>query len=148
MDINLTTPKYESKKCPKCGETMIFKGLGEYTCEQCHYHEFDDYGKVRNYIEVHKGCNAVEIEQATGVSRREINRMLKEERIEVSKDSKIFLKCERCGKSILTGRYCEECQIPHRNLPESKQVKKNNAKRFGSSVSSNLDGEVRFKRMK
>ena len=41
--------------CSVCGGKMLFVGVGEYHCERCKNVEFDDYGKVRNYIEEHKG---------------------------------------------------------------------------------------------
>ena len=44
--------------CEKCGGVMVFKGVGEYECEKCGALEYDDYGKVRNYIEKHMGANA------------------------------------------------------------------------------------------
>ena len=41
--------------CDVCGGLMVFKGCGEYECEDCHTKGLDDYGKVRNYIEQHAG---------------------------------------------------------------------------------------------
>lgn len=52
---NITTynrPTY----CAECGGVMVFKGVGEYQCEKCGYLDYDDYGKVRNYIEKHMGA--------------------------------------------------------------------------------------------
>ena len=37
--------------CTECGGVMIFKGVGEYHCEECGAVDYDDYGKVRGYIE-------------------------------------------------------------------------------------------------
>lgn len=137
---------YEPKKCSNCGEKMKFKGLGEFVCENCGIQEYNDYGKVRNYIEAHRGCNAIEIEAATGVPRKAIHQMLREERIEVTKDSKVFLKCEHCGKDILTGRYCEKCENIIKGFSEKKPERKSSVKGFGKSTASTLDGEIRFKR--
>ena len=132
--------------CSVCGGKMLFVGVGEYHCERCKNVEFDDYGKVRNYIEAHRGCNAIEIEAATGVPRKAIHQMLREERIEVTKDSKVFLKCEHCGKDILTGRYCEKCENIIKGFSEKKPERKSSVKGFGKSTASTLDGEIRFKR--
>ena len=41
--------------CKKCGGIMVFKGVGEYHCEDCNAVDYDDYGKVRLYIEEHDG---------------------------------------------------------------------------------------------
>ena len=57
------------KKCPECGGDMIFKGCGEYCCEDCRYTAYDDYGKVRNYVEQHAGVTAAQVSEATGVKQ-------------------------------------------------------------------------------
>ena len=64
--------------CKKCGGVMIFKGVGEYHCEDCGAVDYDDYGKVRMYIEEHHGATAAQIEDAVGVSQRAIRQMLKD----------------------------------------------------------------------
>lgn len=70
-------------KCSKCGNHMKYKGVGEYECEECGNLEYDDYGKVRNYLEVHVGATASDVEAATGVKREAISRLLSENRIDV-----------------------------------------------------------------
>lgn len=67
--------------CEKCGAVMVFKGVGEYQCEKCGYLDYDDYGKVRNYIEKHMGANVAEASKATGVTQKAIRDMLKEARL-------------------------------------------------------------------
>ena len=34
---------------------------------------------------------------------------LREERLELSQDSPMYLTCESCGAPIRTGRFCEKC---------------------------------------
>ena len=55
--------------------------------------DYDDYGKVRGYIEANKGATAAQIEQAIGVSQRTVRRLLKDGRIEITEGSKVFLRC-------------------------------------------------------
>ncbi len=115
--------------CKKCNGVMIFKGVGEYKCEDCGYLDYDDYGKVRNYIEQHKGATALEIENAIGVSQRTIRQLLRDNRIEVASDSRIFMHCEICGKSLRSGKYCAECeQKVHRRLEEQTRAEKQKMK--------------------
>ena len=128
---------------------MIFKGVGEYHCEDCGAVDYDDYGKVRMYIEEHRGATAAQIEDAVGVSQRAIRQMLKDGRLEVTADSRTFLHCELCGKAIRYGQYCQECETAiHRNL-ESKQreqIKKDiQVKGTGQKGE---DGQRRFMRNK
>lgn len=133
--------------CPKCGGVLVFKGVGEYCCEDCGELAYDDYGKVRMYIEEHRGATAAQIESAIGVSQRSIRQMLKEGRLEVTADSKTFLRCEVCGKSIRSGRYCPECEtVMHRNLEAEQraQIKKNIQ---GTGLAQKgEDGQRRFRR--
>ena len=135
------------RECKECGGVMIFKGVGEYHCESCGAVDFDDYGKVRGYIENHKGATAAQIEEAVGVSQRNIRRLLKEGRLEIAEGSKVFLRCELCGKQMRSGRYCPECEIKvHRNLEEKqRELQRRNSQGFGMEHKSE-DGQKRFKR--
>ena len=91
--------------CAKCGGVMVFKGVGEYKCEDCGNLDYDDYGKVRNYIEKNPGATSAQTSAETGVSQKSIRGMLKEERLEIAANSTTFLKCESCGAQILSGRF-------------------------------------------
>ena len=131
----------------KCSGTMIFKGVGEYQCENCGYVDYDDYGKVRLYIEEHKGATAVEIEAATGVTQRSIRRMLRESRLEIAEGSKIFMHCERCGKEIRSGRFCEECAVKVRKSQEELKREGLQKEKRGYGHSQNgEEGQRRFMR--
>lgn len=134
------------RTCEKCGGIMIFKGVGEYHCEDCGAVAYDDYGKVRLYIEGHKGATASEIEGATGVPQKSIRQMLRESRIEVAENSKTFLRCEFCGKNIRSGRFCQECEEKyHRNMEEEKrQEQRKLAQGFGAEKKKAEEGEKRF----
>lgn len=134
------------RTCVKCGGVMVFKGLGEYQCEDCGELVYDDYGKVRNYIDEHHGATALQVEEATGVSQKVIRRLLRDGRLEVAEGSKAFLHCDMCGKSIRSGRYCPECEMKiHRGL-EAKQreaAHKNNVQGFSSNKQGD-EGQRRF----
>lgn len=124
MDIErlLLPDKYNIPRvCEKCGGVMVFKGVGEYQCEDCGELAYDDYGKVRNYIEEHKGATAAQIEEAIGVSQKTIRLLLREGRLEVTEDSRMFLHCEICDKSIRSGRFCPECETKMHRSMEAKQ---------------------------
>lgn len=128
---------------------MVFKGVGEYHCEDCGAVDYDDYGKVRRYIEEHKGATAAQIENAIGVSQRTIRQMLKDGRLEVTADSRAFLHCEVCGKAIRYGEYCPECEMAlHRNFEanQREQVKRN-IQGFSLGQKGD-DGQRRFTRSK
>ncbi len=150
MNMNkelISLDEYHTPKvCEKCGGVMIFKGVGEYHCEDCKAVAYDDYGKVRLYIENHKGANASEIELATGVKQRTIRTMLKEGKLEVTSDSKAFLHCEFCGKAIRFGRLCQECEINYHRRMEQEQRQKHTKKVQGFGLQTeSASGERRFR---
>lgn len=131
--------------CKQCGGIMIFKGVGEYHCEDCGFVDFDDYGVVRGYIEKHPGATAAEVEASTGIKQRAIRQMLKDEKLEVSTDSKAFLRCEICGTSIRSGRFCVQCGASKAKLMEEQKRAKLQIK--GTGMGSEADeGAKRFKR--
>ncbi len=136
--------------CAKCSGVMVYKGVGEYRCEDCNYLDFDDYGKVRAYIEQHKGATAIEIEQHTGVSQKTIRQLLRESRLEIAAGSRLFIYCERCRKPIRSGILCPECEISqHRMLEEQMRVKHRKSMQDMHGVGKeqqNAHGERRFRR--
>lgn len=133
--------------CEKCSGVMVFKGVGEYRCEDCGAVAYDDYGKVRLYIEEHRGATAAQIESAIGIPQRTIRHMLKEGRLEVTADSRTFLYCEVCGKPIRSGRYCPECEIKVHRMMEAEQREKHHKEIEGFGFSQKgEEGQKRFTR--
>ena len=126
---------------------MVFKGCGEYECENCRNIGYDDYGKARNYIEKHPGATSGDITAHTGVSQKAIRQMLKESRLEVAQDSKVMLRCEMCGADIRTGVLCKNCEIAyHRKLEEKQRATHNMVAGYGSGRDAEQKGERRFNR--
>lgn len=113
--------------CEKCGGILVYSGLGEYRCGECHTSEFDDYGKVRSYLEKHRGANVTEISDETGVSHKSIRDMVKENRFEVIEGRNGYLKCEACGASIKSGRLCHNCEQSYHK--EVEQAARNERQR-------------------
>lgn len=146
MDFFSPDNYHKPTVCQKCGGAMIFKGVGEYQCEECKAVAYDDYGIVRLYIERHKGATAAQIEADTGIPQRTIRQMLKEERLEVTKDSLCFLRCEICGENIRSGRLCPKCQSDKNRLDELK--KREEKKKGMQGYSTSIIGEKGAKRFK
>jgi len=119
--------------CKKCGGILVYAGLGEYRCEECNLSEFDDYGKVRGYLEKHRGANVTEISDETGVSHKSIRDMVKENRFEVIESRTGYLKCEICGADIKRGRLCHRCEEKyHREVEQAaRNERKRNMSGFG-----------------
>lgn len=80
MDFDLHKPT----ECTQCGSKDItYCGIGEYKCKDCGCLMYDDYGKVRAYVENHRGANELDVAQATGVSRDKIKQFVREQRFDV-----------------------------------------------------------------
>lgn len=148
LDMELEIYDYNiPKACTICGGVMVYKGVGEYQCEDCKELDYDDYGKTRLYIETHKGATTTEIEAATGVKQRTIRAMLKEGRFELRADSKTFLSCEICKKAIRFGRLCPECEINyHRKLEDRERRERQEGMRGYGKSKGEATGAKRFKR--
>ena len=140
----LNIPTY----CEKCGGVMIFKGVGEYECEECGNLDYDDYGKVRNYIEKHPGATSAQASAATGVTQKSIRVMLKEERLEIAANSSVFLKCESCGAQIRSGRFCKKCEATyHRDLEAQARAERSaDFTGYGMERQKGEEGAKRFSR--
>lgn len=134
--------------CRKCNGIMIFKGVGEYRCEDCGNLDYDDYGKVRNYVEKHPGATSAEVSTETGVTQKSIRIMLKEERLEIAANSSVFLSCEICGEKIFSGRFCKKCEASyHRNIEEKARSDRNSALSGHSTERpKGEEGAMRFKK--
>jgi len=73
----------------------------------------EDFIEIREYLYEHDRAGIEEVSEATGVSRKSILYLLKEERLIVGDEHGRgcgILKCESCKKSISTGRMCESCK--------------------------------------
>lgn len=134
--------------CEGCGGIMVFKGVGEYKCEDCGSVEYDDYGKVRNYLEKHAGATTADVSDATGVSQKSIREMLKEARLEIAPNSNTFMKCEICGTVIRSGRYCSRCESAyHKEIEEKARSSRNlNMTGFSTERTTGEEGAKRFTR--
>lgn len=133
--------------CQKCGGVMVFKGVGEYHCEDCGFVDYDDYGKVRMYIENHRGATAAEIEKEVGVAQRTVRRLLKDGRLEITEGSKVYLRCELCGKQIRSGQFCPDCEVKmHRNLEEKQREIARKVKQGFGMEKKGEEGQKRFVR--
>lgn len=134
-------------ECKSCGGIMVYRGVGEYMCEDCGEMDYDDYGKVRNYLEKRRGANVTEISEYTGVSHKKIRDMVKENRFEVIDDRIGYVKCEMCGINIKSGRLCKDCEIAyHRKIEAEERAKRKSAIEGGSARVREATGSKRFTR--
>ena len=97
------------KICPKCGGKYTFQGAGRYVCESCGYEFYDDFGKVKAFVDKNGPSPSIIISEETGVSLTKINKFLRQGRMEIPDGSGGYIPCERCGEPIRYGRFCPTC---------------------------------------
>lgn len=98
----------ELRNCRKCGKMFTYTGNSAF-CQVCVRKEEEDYQKVKEYLYDNPGASMNEVSSVTGVSVEKIMRFLREGRLEIVEGSNIVLECERCKRSIRTGRFCNDC---------------------------------------
>ena len=97
------------RNCSRCGKMFNYIG-GQPICEPCKKALEEDFQKVKQYIEDNPRASLREISEENGVTTKQIQQWIREERLMFSKDSPLQLLCESCGEPIQTGRFCAKCK--------------------------------------
>ena len=100
----------EIRQCDFC--RMPYQSLGTKICKDCSIALDEDFIKIREYLYDHDRAGVEEVCEETGVSKKSVMHLLKEERLIVGDDgdSNSILRCESCRKPIRTGRMCAQCK--------------------------------------
>ncbi len=96
------------RNCRLCGRIYNYV-TGPNVCPSCREGMEAKFQEVKEYIRAHKGCGIQEVSENCDVDAAQIRQWLREDRLEVTEDSAIFLSCESCGAPIRSGRFCEKC---------------------------------------
>ena len=96
------------RNCRLCGRIYNYM-MGPNICPACKDGMEAKFQEVKEYIRSHKGCGIPEVAEACDVEAAQIRQWLREDRLEVTEDSAIFLSCESCGAAIRSGRFCDKC---------------------------------------
>lgn len=97
------------RNCRRCGKIFTYRGMP--VCQDCFEADEMDFKKVREYLDGHPGASTMEVSVQTEVDVKTITRFLREGRLEAEGVTVIDsdLACEKCGKAIGSGRYCDDC---------------------------------------
>lgn len=97
------------RNCRSCGR--IFNYLaGPPICQRCREEMEAKFQEVKEYIRKNPGVGIPEVSDACDVEPSQIRQWLRDERLELTENSPIYLTCEGCGASIRCGRFCEKCK--------------------------------------
>jgi len=94
-------------KCKWCGRP--FQSMGLPFCPKCMAELDEQYKPVRDYLYDNPNASIEQVVEDTGVSERVVLYYLKDGRLRMVNASGL-LRCEQCGASIDSGRFCEKCQ--------------------------------------
>ena len=94
------------RNCPICGRVFAYQGRD--ICNKCLEKEDNDYAVVRRYVREHPGASVSEVAEATEIDEDKILQFLRDGRL-ISRGLSYTTMCERCGKTIPSGRFCETC---------------------------------------
>lgn len=97
------------KNCRICGRIYNYV-TGMAICPACKESMEAKFQEVKEYIREHKGVGIAEVAEACDVDAAQIRQWLREDRLEVTEDSALYLNCESCGAAIRSGRFCEKCK--------------------------------------
>ena len=130
----------EVRNCRECGKMFNYIA-GMRICPTCTKKLDEKFAKVKTYIYENPGVGIKEVSDANDVSINLIKKWVREERLAFTAGSAVGIDCERCGKTILSGRFCEECKKQvtkqlgsayekQKKAPVKKQDKENPKMRF------------------
>jgi len=94
--------------CSECGK--LFGTTGSDVCPDCLVKETEELELVKDFLRNNKNVGIDEISAATDVDSEKIIKFIKDGRLVTNAPVPgVELKCERCDKPILSGRFCPNC---------------------------------------
>lgn len=97
------------RNCRRCNKIFNYLG-GLPICLDCKQEDEANFKRVKEYLYEHPGASLYDVSKELEISVQQIKTYLKEGRLEiVGEGGNMFLECEKCGKSIPTGRFCKDC---------------------------------------
>ncbi len=97
------------KNCKKCGKVFNYIA-GLPICPACKERLEDKFQEVKEYVRDHRTASMNDIIDDCDVERKQVEQWVREERLIFSEESPIKFNCEKCGKTIRSGRLCDKCK--------------------------------------
>ena len=112
------------KNCTECGK--VFVHPTRKLCNDCVNDIEKDFEKVKDFLWDKDSATIDEVHDKTGVPKKRIIKFIRNGRImSLGLNFDFDLNCERCGKPISEGNYCQECshELSEELNPGRKQPK-------------------------
>ena len=99
----------EVRNCRECGKMFNYTS-GMQVCPICMRKMDEKFNDVKKYIYDNPGVGIQQVSEEMEVSVKLLKKWVREERLTFAAGSGVGIDCERCGKTILSGRFCDECK--------------------------------------
>ena len=104
----------EVTNCRSCGR--LFNVLNNETiCPNCQKKLDEKFKEVKQLLEENPNASVEKVSTETHTSTKQIRKWIREERLILSEGVLDGITCDRCGKPIRTGKYCDECKAKMAN---------------------------------
>ncbi len=97
------------KNCKKCRNLFNYIS-GPQICPACQEKMEEEFQKVKAYLQDHPNTSMAVTAQECEVEIGQIKQWLREERLTFATADGSELTCEKCGKPIMSGRFCDACK--------------------------------------
>jgi hypothetical protein len=97
------------RTCKSCGRLFNYLS-GEPLCSACRDVNEKKFVEVKEYIREHRNAPIKQVSEECEVSIKQLERWVRQERLEFSKDSGVMFYCSSCGEPIQSGTMCEKCK--------------------------------------
>jgi flagellar operon protein (TIGR03826 family) len=98
------------RNCRRCGRLFNYIG-GEPICSVCRQADEEEFQRIKKYLYEYPGATLSQVSTELEISVEKIKKFLRDGRLEIAGDNgNMILECEKCGKSIKSGRFCDECE--------------------------------------
>lgn len=128
------------RNCKKCGK--MFQYVGEAICPECAKEIEKKFMEVKQYIRDNPTASIGEVAEENDIPMSQIKKWIRQERLTFSESSGMTIECEKCGRPILTGRFCKECKNSMSNSLSSLYKSKENTVKKENHKDAN--GKMRF----
>ena len=131
------------RNCKKCGKLFNYMA-GQQLCPNCRSSLEDQFKEVKLFIRKNPQATIVEVSETCEIDIKQIRQWIREERLSFSENSAIGIECERCGKTIKTGRFCAECKTELKHDLGSAYRKEAPVEQSGSGKKKDTSSKMRF----
>ena len=97
------------RTCKSCGRLFNYLS-GDPLCSACRDSNEKKFMEVKEYIRENGNASIKQVSEECDVSIKQLERWVRQERLEFSRDSGVTFFCSSCGEPIQSGTMCEKCK--------------------------------------